>query len=323
MSRAAEATDTAADWIIRRENGDWSESDQAGLDAWLAESDGNKAAYWRIKHSWGEADRIGSLGVEADPKAPAGSGARRYWKPAALAASLAVAVWVGSIQLVPAPDRARPIASTFSAPIGERRNVALADGSHIELNTRSAIRASASTGRREIWLDQGEAFFEVAHDASRPFVVHAGDRLVTVLGTKFSVRRDGERVSVAVLEGRVRIDEVADGDIRPASTTITAGMSAMSNGRSMLVTERSDERVGSALAWRDGMLSFDQTTLADAAAEFSRYHRRPIVVTDPEAAAIRIGGTFQASNVEAFARLLRDAYGLRVEITPEAIKISS
>ncbi len=92
----------------------------------------------------------------------------------------------------------------------------------------------------------------------------------------------------------------------------------------MLITQRSEERrVENALAWRDGMLSFDRTTLADAAAEFNRYHRRPVIVTDTDAAGIRIGGTFQASNVEAFARLLRDAYGLHVEIAPEAIRISS
>lgn len=321
MSRAAEASERAAAWIIRHENGDWSESDQAELDAWLAESDGNKAAYWRLKHSWREADRIGSLGVE--PEMPVESRVRRYWKPVALAASLAVAVWIGSIQFMPGSGAPQQIASTFRASVGERKNVELADGSRVELNTRSVIRAAASAGRREIWLDDGEAFFEVAHDASRPFVVHAGTRTVTVLGTKFSVRRDGDRVSVSVLEGRVRIDEVAGRGVRPASATITGGMSAVSDGRSILVAERSEERVGNALAWRDGMLSFDQTSLADATAEFSRYHHRPLIVTDSEAANIRIGGTFQAANAEAFARLLRDAYGLRVEITADAIRISS
>lgn len=323
MSRAAEAADNAAAWIIRRENGDWSSADQAELDAWLAEAYGNKAAYWRLKHSWREADRVVALGIFPEVAAPLAHRSLRYWKPVALAASLVLAVWVGFVQLAPGPGTPEVATASFRAPIGERRDVSLADGSHIELNTRSAIRSASSTGRRDIWLDEGEAFFEVAHDAKRPFVVHAGSRTVTVLGTKFSVRRDGDRVSVSVLEGRVRIDEVAVRGARPASTTtITGGVSAISDGRSMLVTERSEERVESALAWRDGMLSFDQTSLADAAAEFSRYHRRPIIVTDPEAASIRIGGTFQASNVEAFARLLRDAYGLHVDIEPDAIIIS-
>ncbi|WP_374525030.1 FecR domain-containing protein [Sphingopyxis sp.] len=323
MSRAEETADTAAAWIIRRENGDWSDEDQAALDAWLAASDGNKAAYWRLKHSWKEADRIGALGIAAVPTAPRKALAR-YGMPVALAASLVAAFWIGAIPFLSEPSAPKLVASTYKAGIGERKDVALADGSHVELNTRSVIRAASTSGHRDIWLDEGEAYFEVKHDPRRPFVVHAGARTVTVLGTKFSVRRDGGDVSVSVLEGRVRIDENPAKDGRPASTTtITGGMSAISEGRSTLVTQRSEERVESALAWRDGMLSFDRTTLADAAAEFNRYHRRPVIVTDPGAAGIRIGGTFQASNVEAFARLLRDAYGLHVEIAPDAIKISS
>ncbi|MBO9694776.1 MAG: FecR domain-containing protein [Sphingopyxis sp.] len=323
MSRAEKADDAAAGWVIRRENGDWSEIDQAAFDAWLSASDGNKAAYWRLKHSWKEADRIGALGIEAAPAGPRRSLAR-YWIPAVLAASLVAAIWIASVPSNWGSSAPEPAVATYEARVGERKNIALADGSRVELNTHSAIRATSTSGRREVWLDNGEAYFEVRHDPQRPFVVHAGARTVTVLGTKFSVRRDGKDVSVSVVEGRVRIDELSDADDRPASTTtITGGMSAISDGRSTLVTQRSDERVESALAWRDGMLNFDQTTLADAAAEFSRYHRRPIVVTDEGAAGIRIGGTFQASNVEAFARLLRDAYGLHVEIAPDAIKISS
>lgn len=323
MSRAEKADDAAAGWVIRRENGDWSEIDQAAFDAWLSASDGNRAAYWRLKHSWKEADRIGALGIEAASAGPVRRFAR-YWVPAALAASLVAAIWISSAPPNWGLSAPKPAVATYEARVGERKNIALADGSRVELNTRSAIRATLVSGRREVWLDNGEAYFEVRHDPQRPFIVHAGARTVTVLGTKFSVRRDGEDVSVSVVEGRVRIDELSDAGARPASTTtITGGMSAISDGRSTLVTPRSDERVESALAWRDGMLSFDQATLADAAAEFSRYHRRPIIVTDAGAAGIRIGGTFQASNVEAFARLLRDAYGLHVEIAPDAIKISS
>src|SRR3546814_5647267 len=81
MSRSEQAHDAAAAWIIRRENSDWSEQDQAAFDGWLAESDGNRAAYWRLKHSWNEADRIGSLGMRADD-IPAGRRVTPYWTPA-------------------------------------------------------------------------------------------------------------------------------------------------------------------------------------------------------------------------------------------------
>lgn len=323
MNRAEQASNDAAAWIIRRENGDWSDVDQASLDAWLAESDGNKAAYWRLKHSWQEADRIGSLGLRADAEHPR-SWFAHYWKPAAIAASLALMIGLGTLQfgrLQPAPTI---VTTKYDTPVGGREMVPLADGSRIELNTKTAIRTGITKEKREVWLDNGEAFFEVAHDAAHPFVVHAGPKQITVLGTKFSVRRDGDKVTVSVLEGRVRVDDAPSSPVESRnSATITRGVIAISQGGSTLVTERSEERVDSALAWRDGMLSFDQTPLSEVAAEFNRYHSRPIIVTDPGAAGIRIGGTFQASNVDAFVRLLHDAYGLKVDSDARAVKISS
>ncbi len=180
--------------------------------------------------------------------------------------------------------------------------------------------------RREVWLDRGEAYFEVAHAANRPFVVHAGSRTITVLGTKFSVRRDGNRVIVSVLEGRVRVDRSdvrgQDNGESASSATITGGDVALADGASTLVTASSAERVQHALSWREGMLMFDQSTLADAAAEFNRYNRRQIIIADPQTASIRIGGTFRATNVDVFVRLLREAYGLRIEVRGDEARIS-
>jgi transmembrane sensor len=184
------------------------------------------------------------------------------------------------------------------------------------------VRAAINEQRREFWLDQGEAYFEVAHREGTPFVVRAGNRHVTVLGTKFSVRRDGDDITVSVLEGRIQIDEMK-GARAVRSTVVTSGDIVRTSGAATLVTARSNERVASALAWREGMLNFDQARLSDIAAEFNRYNRKPIFVTDAEAASIRIGGMFPANDPDAFARLLRDAYGLRVEETQGEIRISS
>jgi len=327
MSAARDIEDRAARWLIRREEPDWSERDQAELDSWLAESMAHKAAFWRLEHGWREADRIRSLGLAAEQhgERPA-SLVFRWWKPAAIAASLAAVVGVGAIQF--APDRqpsgheAVMAQVRFDTPVGGRRTVPLSDGSRIELNTATIVRAGVASDRREVWLDRGEAYFEVAHDADRPFIVHAGSRTVTVLGTKFSVRRDENRVIVSVVEGRVRIEDSRTGQAARAAI-ISGGDVAIARGPSTLLAARSEERVESALAWRDGMLAFDQATLAEAASEFNRYNPKPIVITDPQAASIRVGGTFQASNVDAFVRLLRDAYGLRVTSDPDAVRIST
>lgn len=323
MSRAQHASDRAAQFIIAQEEDDWDDARQAELDAWLAEFDGNKAAYWRLKHSWGEADRIAALGR----RTPLVDDSSRYqgqrrWLSAAIAACLALVVGLGYAgwRAQDPPSSARMV--TYDAPFGVRKSVGLSDGTRIQLNTASRMRASVTTRQREVWLEKGEAFFDVAHNEGVPFVVHTGDRQVTVLGTKFAVRRDGDKVTVTVLQGRVRLEE-AKGSSPVRSTEIGAGDIAFAQGAATLVTARSAETVENALAWRVGMLRYDETALSEIAADFNRYNSRQMIVTDPEAASIRIGGMFPSSNPAAFARLLRDAYGLKVEETADTIKISN
>ena len=315
MKRQRAIEDRALDWLIRKEEPDWSDIDQAELDAWLAEAMAHKAAFWRAQYGWREADRIASLGTRIHDDARTGRSAGRWW-PVLVAASLIAAVGFGSFELSPIKVRE----ARYHTQIGGHRIIPLADGSKVELNTATVVRTVVTEQAREVWLDSGEAFFEVAHRDGLPFVVHAGKQTVTVLGTKFSVRRDRDRVTVNVLEGRVRIDNGKESVGRAA--IITAGDFAVTRGPSSLIGSKSEEHVESALAWRNGMLNFDQTSLYDVATEFNRYNRKPIVIGDAEAGRIPIGGSFRASNADTFVRLLRDAYGLKVEENAEHIKIS-
>ncbi|MDE8652471.1 FecR family protein [Novosphingobium album (ex Liu et al. 2023)] len=323
MRRQEAIEDQALDWLIRRNAPDWTEDEQAELDAWLDESMAHKAAFWRADHLWQQADRIRSLGIEHDDRADE-HGPRRRWWPAAIAASLVAAVGIGGLSVAPRfLDQPAPQVqqARFDTPIGGRRVVPLVDGSKVELNTQTVLRTAVGQSKREVWLDSGEAFFEVAHRDGEPFVVHAGRQTITVLGTKFSVRRDKDRVTVNVLEGRVRVDD-GEGAMAHAAI-ITAGDTAISRGPSTLIAAKSEERVADALAWRDGMLSFDQAPLTEVVAEFNRYNRTRLVVTDAAAGRIPIGGSFQASSVDSFTRLLRDAYGLKIERDDTTVKISA
>lgn len=323
MRRQEAIEDRALDWLIRRNAPEWSDEDQAALDMWLAESMAHKAAFWRADHLWQQADRIRSLGCDASDR-PDHRKSRRSWWPVAAAASLVAALGFGTLSFAPhfagqpAPQIQR---ARFDTPVGGRRVVPLVDGSLVELNTRTVLRTAVGTRRREVWLDAGEAFFEVAHRPDEPFVVHAGQQRITVLGTKFAVRRDEDRVTVNVLEGRVRVDDGEGAMARAA--IISAGDTAISRGSSTLIAAKSEERVADALAWRRGMLSFDQAPLAQVAAEFNRYNQVQLVVTDAAAGQIPIGGSFQASSVDSFARLLRDAYGLRIARDDATVRISS
>jgi transmembrane sensor len=145
---------------------------------------------------------------------------------------------------------------------------------------------------------------------------------VTVLGTKFSVRRDAGRVRVAVLEGRVRIEPVGTA-ARAEPVVIDRGDVAVAQGPSTLVTDAAMKKVSGELSWRRGMLTFDQATLAQAAAEFNRYNQTRLVIGDEAAAGMRIGGAFEARNVQEFAELLRTAYGLKLTRTDDRIEVTS
>lgn len=312
----------AAGWLVRRDQPDWSAEDAEALADWLAESDAHKVALWRLEAGWDATARLAATRSAAVQR-PTIYRLLRSRPLQALAASL-VLLCLFAASVVPDWVRSEPPPPLrrFATTIGEHRAVRLSDGSAVTLNTASTLRTAIDRGRRAVWLDRGEAYFDVAHDANHPFVIHAGDRVVTVLGTRFSVRRDGRMVTVAVVEGRVRVEDAA-GDERGRAAVITAGNVAISRGSSMLLTDRSPARVEAALSWRQGMLTFDRTTLGEVAAEFNRYNRRQIRIADLRTAQIRIGGTFEATDIDAFARLLRAGFGLTVREDAEAITINS
>ncbi|PZO78851.1 MAG: hypothetical protein DI632_06060 [Sphingomonas hengshuiensis] len=324
MSRAATVEEDAARWLMRREDAAWSAADERALAAWLGASSAHQAAFWRLEAGWAAADRVAALGTVV----PQATTRRRWplrvalprlrpagrWVPAAVAASLLLAIggtaWRQGMLSPPAEP-----AIAYHTPVGGYRVVALDDGSRVEMNTATRLRAAPRGGTREVWLDSGEAFFDIAHRDDRRFVVHAGPRTVTVLGTRFSVRRDGDRVTVAVVSGRVRIDD-ARGVEGAHAALVGKGDVAVARPGETLV-QVAPGRVEASTAWRDGMLVFDQSSLADAIGEFNRYERVPVRIRDAELGRMSIGGAFQIGRRAAFLDLLRSAYGVKADRLPD------
>ena len=135
------------------------------------------------------------------------------------------------------------------------------------------------------------------------------------------MRVDGAKLTVAVVEGRVRLNSVAP-EAALTQQVLTPGHVAIVEDRNLLIARRSIKSIEDQLAWRTGFIRFHGATLAEVAAEFNRYHTKSIVIVDRAAAEISIGGTFQSSNVDAFVRLMQRGYGLHVEETPQEVKIS-
>jgi len=312
-----DATETrAADWVLaRRLTHEWGEADQAALDEWLESSLVNRIAYLRLDAAWERANRLAALHLdEAESQ-----NARSKWPMMLLrvAAVLGVVAALG----VAGFYAMQPRVKTYATAVGGHELISFADGTKIELNTNTVLRARMTTSERVVWLDRGEAYFQVNHDSAHPFVVISGNRRVTDLGTKFLIRRDPNRFEVAVVQGRVWFD--ASGKQSASQTALlTKGDEAIASARSLSVSKESERNLARQLSWRKGVLVFDRVSLAEAAKEFNRYNERKIVFADREAENHMIGGAFPATNVDAFTSAVQIAFGLHIDDRKNEIVIS-
>jgi transmembrane sensor len=317
MKSASQIESQAADWIARRDNDCWSDEQQLELDAWLNEATANRVAYLRLESIWRRADRLSSMHVPGQAAVAKKASAFSQFSTWKIAAGIVVAAALG---LFLAAGDVMNGEHSYSTAIGESKTVKLADGSQLMLNTNTHLRTQVIDGKRNVWLESGEAYFEITHDALHPFVVDAGSSRVTVLGTKFSVRRDAEHVNVMVVDGRVKVS-AATGDGVADAAVITKDEMIVADNGNMLLTKKTPTEVVNELGWRQGKLILDQMSLEQAAKEFNRYNVKKLVIEDPSVAQIRIGGSFNVNNVESFARLLQQGFGLKIEIGNNEIKI--
>jgi transmembrane sensor len=251
--------------------------------------------------------------VEEAQTLPAAIAPRRMWRRKMLAAAAAVlfAVAAGAcLQMLRSGDR-------YSTPVGGVASIPLTDGSNITLNTSSEVRVDLTKEERHIELEAGEAFFEVAHDPTRPFTVVVGKQRVVAVGTKFSIRRNHDDAQITVTEGAVRLQD-ADAPLRVDGTILTsailpAGTVAQTAQTRVLTRKRTTRELDESLSWRTGYLMFDAEPLASAIAEFNRYTTRKVVIGDPDVGALLISGKVRTSNAQALTRMLHDGFGIRAE----------
>jgi transmembrane sensor len=313
MNKREEIEAEAADWLARVDRG-LDRQEEAAFAQWKAEATEHRITFLQLRAVWQRADRVGTARQVMSP-------ARRMWpkRPlaaAAIAAGLAICAGLGLAYWI----QNAPV-QRFETAIGSQRSLKLADGTRVELNTNTLIHASMASGTRTVRLDRGQAYFDVVHDARHPFVVIAGNRRITDLGTKFSVLRDGDRVVVVVKEGQVRVDVIGS-DRASAPVLAERNMVVIARNSETLVAPKTAQEIDKEMAWRSGMLFFNQETLAEVADDINRYNARKIEVVGP-ARDIRIGGSFRRDNIEGFKQLLRDGFGLKIVDTDDKIVISN
>lgn len=311
----------AAVWTWRLDAGELTAAEQGQLDAWLHEDARHRGAFDELKRTWSLLDRLGERpqdqGAGALARSAWRSAARPWYWPAAVAAAVLVAaigavLWMGL----------RPGMQVLSTAVGQERHVTLADGSRLTLNTNTLLAVRLTARRREIYLRRGEAHFDVVHDASRPFLVHAGDAVIRDIGTQFEVRVHSDRdVDVLVDQGRVQVQgppAAAQGSPGPAGgsagwvRSLSAGERLVIAGPHLSVLSVGPRQIADALAWREGALVFQSEPLSQAIVEVGRYTRARIVLDGPRVASLRISGRFRTDDVHGFFQALQAALPVRV-----------
>jgi transmembrane sensor len=312
----------AAVWAWRMDSSTVSAADRQAYEAWLRQDPRHARASKELSSVWqsldvlAEAKRNEKIATFMEPSRHSRA-ARWRWGIAAAAVLTAVAIGVAWLQH-------GSELQVLATAVGQRRNIVLADGSVVALNTNTILETNLRRRTREIFLRKGEAHFQVAHDASRPFLVHAGDAVVRAVGTEFEVRvLPDQHVAVVVNEGRVEVRPAITPAVQPQAPAraLAAGQRMSTANQDYAITTVSAEQLSSELAWREGAIIFDGQRLADAIVEVERYTDVRIIVSDPATAALRVGGRFRTGDVQEFFDALQAALPVSVRHTPAGIYV--
>jgi len=350
--------EAAGAWDARLRAPDCTDDDRARFAAWRDADPAHEEAFELLQtiaaslhHDRGRAD-VRSLRADALRVISARQNRRRLWWSAFAASVIAMgtcaALWNTPIgnrfsgSVLEFASRLQG-GETFATGMGQRSTFTLEDGSSVELNAESRIKVIFTKSRRDVELVRGQALFSVAKNAQRPFIVHAGNRQITAVGTQFDVRLDSHSVQVTLLEGKVRVQRTG----APLSVSEVGGRTAQQEGEStsgmaeiitltpgkqliasMLPIARvpvsaeggardtnivRDIDVAKVTGWRDGRVFLEDRSLEDAVQEMNKHSVVQIHVSDESLAHIRVNGMFRAGEQEAFVTALEANFPISAE----------
>jgi transmembrane sensor len=352
-------SDEACEWFVENRAGDLDEAARREFDHWLRTSPQHLSAYLEVAAIWNEGPALdptrkwdidslvaaaarGNDNVVCIAATPAGSpdppppNARasntrrsrlRRWSIAASAAVIVCGAGFWAWR-----DLSR--VSVYSTQIGEQRSIELADGSTVDLNSRTEVRVRYGEHERSIELLKGEALFRVAKDPARPFIVEAEGTRVRAVGTQFDVYKRQSGTVVSVVEGRVSVhanqpdrEAAVAGSAAPARNApgnagmlLSAGEQVTVTPRIMRLAERPN--IAGVTAWRQRQIVFDSASLSEVAEEFNRYNERQLVIENPDSFSFHISGIFSSTDPNSLLRFLRNRPEVRISETAGEIRVS-
>jgi len=294
-----------------------SPQEQAEFEAWLSADPRHLGAYGRAEAVLCRVERLNGLNVEGHSNEKA---EQPVWSRRRIVVAGSVAATLAAIAAVAHRLSAGSAEDVYGTEIGQMREVVLADGSIVSLNTNSEISVRFSEGTRNINLLRGEAIFDVAKNKHRPFIVSAGNTRVRAVGTSFMVSMLPKKpVQVLVREGVI---EMRRADVLEAKPVwASANMQAIARPGAPIVTQAMpEEKLARDLAWQRGSIALDNQTLADAADEFARYSEVHIIVA-PSVSNRTVTGLFASHDPVGFAKAVTSVLKLRMEVKGREVRI--
>ena len=319
----------AAAWLVRRADEDWLPEDEQSLQRWLNADAANRQAYAHAQRIWVELGMLGPSGLlpqkgtdavlESEPLRQ-GLVRRRLLCQGAGAAILAAgALWMGAGSQIMLAFEA-----DYRTGVGERREVALPDGSRVHLGGDSAVAVRYDTRQRQVTLLRGEALFDAkpvnasgGPDAERrPFVVAAADGRTRALGTRFIVERLDARTQVTGVFHQV---EVSLDHLPQDAVVVSPGQRVSYDRQGMTALQDLGEDAGQ--SWQRGLLVFERVMLADVVGRLNRYHTSRIVVRDQALAQRRVSGVFLQSDAHGAVQAIAQELGARLLQLPGLVML--
>ena len=297
----------AAAWLVRLHADDRTVADEKAFRAWLAAKPENSRAFEAVTTLWDVADGLReATAAGTRPRVVL----RRRTVLASLGSLAAAGAGLGVWE--------EAFAGVYQTDVGEQKHVVLSDGTQVFLDTDTRIRERYTSSLREVELDRGRANFRVRPDPGRPFVVEAAGQRVVADRTILDVRRDGNHVSVLLLQGRATV--LSSARVAPAPRLVLA------RGERAIVAENAVIRVdrpnlAPLTAWQTGQAIFESETLVAAAAEMNRYSTVRLLVDDPVIANLKLSGVYRVGDNEGFAHSVSQLLPVTIERYPDHIEL--
>ncbi len=319
--------DEATQWFWRLKGGAATPEDRRAFEAWRKADPRHATAYEEAREVGdvvGELDDLRELATAPDFAPPAkgrfsagghaGVGfSRRSFAYAALAACLALAL------IIPAIVYTQPawlLPNIHATRTAETAEIVLPDGSAAELAPKSRLKVVYSDSERRVYLQSGEAFFDVRKGDARAFFVSSGDAEVRVTGTRFNVRQGAAGVTVSVAEGHVEVRRHAPGDKTGASLAearLSAGEEVAALERGEGLTEVVEAPPSAIASWRAGRLTYRGAPLREFVTDANRYSEVAIVVSDDSLLDLPLVASLRTDQIDAMIEGLPDILPIEID----------